>query len=126
MYNTPPVFPIYVSLLTMRWLKKNGGIDWIDKINTQKANTLYAEIDRNEMFVGTVEKDSRSTMNIIFLLNKLELQPEFDKMWQEAGISGLRGHRDVGGYRASLYNALPLESVQVLVDVMKEFEKKFA
>ncbi len=126
MYNTPPVFPIYVSLLTMRWLKKNGGIDWIDKINNQKANALYAEIDRNPMFVGIVEKDSRSTMNVTFLLNKLELESEFDKMWKEAGISRLSGHGDVGGYRASLYNALGLESVQVLVDVMTEFEKKFA
>jgi phosphoserine aminotransferase len=126
MYNTPPVFPIYVSLLTMRWLKKNGGIDWIEKINNQKAALLYGEIDRNNLFTGTAEKDSRSTMNVTFLLNKPELEPEFDKMWKEAGISGLRGHRDVGGYRASIYNALPLESVQVLVDVMKEFEKKYA
>ena len=125
MYNTPPVFPIYVSLLTMRWLKKNGGIDWIDKINNQKAGVLYAEIDRNNLFTGATEKDSRSMMNVTFLLNKPELEPEFDKMWKEAGISGLRGHRDVGGYRASLYNALPLESVNVLVNVMKEFEKKF-
>jgi len=126
MYNTPPVFPIYVSLLTMRWLKKNGGIEWIDKINNQKANLLYAEIDRNNLFSGTAEKDCRSMMNVTFLLNKPELEPEFDKMWKEADISGIRGHRDVGGYRASLYNALPLESVQVLEDVMKEFEKKFA
>ena len=124
MYNTPPVFPIYVSLLTMRWLKKNGGIDWIDKVNNQKANTLYAEIDRNPMFIGTVEKDSRSTMNVTFLLNNPELGAEFDKMCKEASLSGLKGHRDVGGYRASLYNALPLESVNVLVDVMKEFEKQ--
>ncbi|MBI4945463.1 MAG: 3-phosphoserine/phosphohydroxythreonine transaminase [Bacteroidetes bacterium] len=126
MYNTPPVFPIYVSLLTMRWLKKNGGIEWIDKKNNQKANLLYAEIDRNNLFFGTAEKDCRSMMNVTFLLNNPELEPEFDKMWKEASISGIRGHRDVGGYRASLYNALPLESVQVLVDVMKEFEKKFA
>jgi phosphoserine aminotransferase len=126
MYNTPPVFPIYVSLLTMRWLKKHGGVEWIEKINNQKANLLYGEIDRNSLFTGTAEKDGRSNMNITFLLNKPELEPEFDKMWKEADISGIRGHRDVGGYRASLYNALPLESVQVLVDVMKEFEKKFA
>ena len=123
MYNTPPVFPIYVSLLTMRWLKKNGGIEWIEKINNQKAALLYGEIDRNNLFTGTAELDSRSNMNVTFLLNKPELEPEFDKLWKEAGISGIRGHRDVGGYRASLYNALPLESVQVLVDVMKEFEK---
>lgn len=126
MYNTPPVFPIYVTLLTLQWLKKNGGISWIEKINTQKADLLYNEIDRNSMFVGTVEKADRSQMNVCFLMNKPELEPEFDKFWKEANISGIRGHRDVGGYRASLYNALPLESVQVLVDSMKEFEKKFA
>ena len=123
MYNTPPVFPVYVSLLTMRWLKKNGGIAWIEKINQQKADLLYNEIDRNSMFYGTVEKADRSNMNLCFLMNKPELEAEFDKVWKDAGISGIRGHRDVGGYRASLYNALPIESVQVLVDVMKDFEK---
>ncbi len=126
MYNTPPVFPVYVSLLTMRWLKKNGGIEWIDKINTQKANLLYSEIDRNSLFTGAAEKEARSFMNVTFLINKPELEAEFDKLTKEASLSGLKGHRDVGGYRASIYNALPLESVQVLVDVMKEFEKKFA
>ena len=126
MYNTPPVFPIYVTLLTMQWLKKNGGIAWIEKVNQQKADTLYNEIDRNSMFFGTVIKEDRSNMNVCFLMHKPELEPEFDKLWKEANISGIRGHRDVGGYRASLYNALPLESVQVLVNVMKAFEKKFA
>jgi len=126
MYNTPPVFPIYVTLLTLQWLKKNGGIAWIEKLNQQKADLLYNEIDRNSMFYGTVVKEDRSNMNVCFLANKPELEPEFDKIWKEANISGIRGHRDVGGYRASLYNALPLESVQVLVDTMKEFEKKFA
>jgi phosphoserine aminotransferase len=126
MYNTPPVFPIYVSLLTLRWLKKNGGLEWIEKINNQKALALYTEIDRNTMFKGTCEKEDRSNMNACFVMHKPELEPEFDKLWKEAQISGLRGHRDVGGYRASMYNALPLESVQVLVDVMQAFEKKFA
>jgi phosphoserine aminotransferase len=126
MYNTPPVFPIYVTLLTLQWLKKNGGIAWIEKVNQQKADLLYNEIDRNSLFYGTVVKEDRSNMNLCFLTNKPELEPEFDKLWKEANISGIRGHRDVGGYRASLYNALPIESVQVLVDVMKEFEKKFA
>jgi len=126
MYNTPPVFPIYVTLLTLQWLKKNGGIAWIEKVNQQKADLLYNEIDRNSLFFGTVEKADRSNMNVCFLTNKPELEPEFDKIWKEANISGIRGHRDVGGYRASLYNALPLSSVQVLVDTMKEFEKKFA
>jgi phosphoserine aminotransferase len=124
MYNTPPVFPVYVTLLTLKWLKKNGGVAWIEKVNQQKADLLYNEIDRNNMFFGTVEKADRSNMNVCFLMNKPELEPEFDKIWKEAGISGIRGHRDVGGYRASLYNALPLDSVQVLVDVMKDFEKR--
>ncbi len=126
MFNTPPVFPIYVSLLTMQWLKKNGGMDWIEKINSEKAKTLYAEIDRNTMFKGTTEKEDRSNMNVTFVMHKPELEPEFDKLWKGAGISGLRGHRDVGGYRASLYNALTLDSVKALVETMQEFERKFA
>ncbi len=126
MYNTPPVFPIYVTLLTMQWLKKNGGIAWIEKLNQQKADLIYGEIDRNSMFYGTTAVEDRSQMNVCFLMHKPELEVEFDKFWKEANISGIRGHRDVGGYRASMYNALPLESVQVLVDVMKAFEKKFA
>ncbi len=126
MYNTPPVFPIYVTLLTLKWLKKNGGIAWIEKINQQKANCLYNEIDRNSLFVGTSAVEDRSNMNACFLTTKPELEVEFDKMWKEANISGIRGHRDVGGYRASMYNALPLESVQALVEVMQAFEKKFA
>lgn len=126
MYNTPPVFPIYVTLLTLQWLKKNGGITWIEGVNKQKADTLYQEIDRNSLFYGTTAVEDRSRMNVCFLLKKPELEPEFDKLWKEANISGIRGHRDVGGYRASLYNALPLESVKVLVEVMQAFEKKFA
>lgn len=126
MYNTPPVFPIYVSMLTMKWLKDNGGIPWIEKINNAKAAALYSEIDRNSMFVGTTAKEDRSNMNVTFVMHKPELESEFDKLTKEANLSGLRGHRDVGGYRASLYNALPLESVNVLVDVMQAFEKKFA
>lgn len=126
MYNTPPVFSVYVCMLTLRWLKKNGGVQWIEKINRQKADLLYAEIDRNSLFKGTCEKEDRSDMNVTFVLTKPELESEFDKMAKEATISGIRGHRDVGGYRASLYNALPLSSVKVLVDVMKDFESKFA
>ena len=126
MYNTPPVFSVYVCLLTLKWLKKNGGLAWIEKLNDEKANTIYSEIDRNTLFTGTCEKEDRSKMNACFLLKKPELEETFNKMWKEAGISGIKGHRDVGGYRASLYNALPLESVKVLVDVMKEFEKKYA
>ncbi|MFN7014642.1 MAG: 3-phosphoserine/phosphohydroxythreonine transaminase [Bacteroidia bacterium] len=127
MYNTPPVYPVYVSMLTMKWLRDNGGVEWIEKINNQKAELLYAEIDRNSMFKGTVEaKEDRSKMNVTFVMNKPELEVEFDKMAKEANLSGLKGHRDVGGYRASIYNALSIESVKVLVDVMKEFENKFA
>jgi phosphoserine aminotransferase len=126
MYNTPPVFPVYVSMLTLRWLKQNGGVDWIEKINQQKADLLYNEIDRNSCFEGTVAKEDRSHMNVCFLPTKPEYEAEFDKMAKEWNLSGIKGHRDVGGYRASLYNALPLESVQALVDAMKEFEKKFA
>ncbi len=126
MYNTPPVFSIYVTLLTLKWLKQNGGIAWIEKINQQKSDCLYNEIDRNSLFVGTTAIEDRSHMNACFLTTKPELEVEFDKMWNDANISGIRGHRDVGGYRASLYNALPLESVNVLVDVMKAFEDKFA
>jgi phosphoserine aminotransferase len=122
MYNTPAVFPIYASLLTLQWLKKLGGISDIEKINQAKANLLYSEIDRNPLFKGTAAVEDRSNMNATFLLHDESNAPIFDKMWKEAGISGLPGHRSVGGYRASMYNALPLESVQVLVDVMKELE----
>lgn len=126
MYNTPPVFPIYVTLLTLQWLQKNGGIAWIEKLNETKADEMYGEIDRNSCFYGTVEKEDRSNMNVCFLMHNPELEPVFDKMWEDANISGIRGHRDVGGYRASLYNALPLASVKALTEVMKEFEKKNA
>ncbi len=126
MYNTPPVFPVYVSLLTLQWLKKNGGVEWIEKVNQKKADTLYNEIDRNSLFKGTTAKEDRSNMNVTFVMEKPELEPEFNKLTKEANLSGLPGHRDVGGYRASLYNALPLESVNALVEVMQAFEKKFA
>jgi phosphoserine aminotransferase len=123
MYNTPPVFPIYASLLTLKWLKKLGGIAAIEKINEAKANLLYNEIDRNPLFKGTAAKEDRSNMNVTFLLENESHQEKFDMMWKSAGISGLAGHRSVGGYRASMYNALPIESVQVLVNVMQELEK---
>jgi len=126
MYNTPPVFPVYVSMLTLRWLKQNGGVKWIEAINQKKADTLYNEIDRNSCFTGTVVKEDRSNMNVCFLPTKPEYEAEFDKLAKQYQLSGLKGHRDVGGYRASLYNALPQESVDVLVAVMKEFESKFA
>lgn len=124
MYNTPPVFPIYASLLTLQWLKNLGGIAEIEKINNAKANLLYTEIDRNPLFKGTAVVEDRSAMNATFVLENEGHQEIFDKLWKAAGISGLTGHRSVGGYRASMYNALPLESVQVLVAVMKELENQ--
>jgi phosphoserine aminotransferase len=122
MYNTPPVFAVYASLLTLQWLKNLGGIAAIEKINNAKAALLYAEIDRNPLFKGTANIEDRSNMNATFVLNDENHTATFDEMWKAAGISGLTGHRSVGGYRASMYNALPLESVQVLVDVMKKLE----
>lgn len=124
MFNTPPVFSIYVMMLTMEWLKNNGGINWIEEVNRQKAELIYNEIDRNPLFKGTAEVEDRSTMNACFLLNDESHTETFNEMWKAAGISGINGHRSVGGYRASMYNALPLESVQALVDVMQALEKK--
>jgi phosphoserine aminotransferase len=124
MFNTPPVFPIYVSMLTLRWLKENGGIEWIEKRNNQKADLLYNFIDTSPIFEGSAAIEDRSTMNATFLLTDNSLESEFNKMCLEGGINGLKGHRSVGGYRASMYNAMPLESVQVLVDIMKELERK--
>lgn len=124
MYNTPPVFPIYASLLTLQWLKNLGGIAAIEKTNNAKAQLLYNEIDRNPLFKGTARTEDRSNMNATFVLNNENHTAIFDQLWKEAGISGLQGHRSVGGYRASMYNALPQESVQVLVDVMKDLENK--
>jgi phosphoserine aminotransferase len=123
MFNTPAVFPVYVSMLTLQWLKDLGGIPFIEKVNNQKAELLYSEIDRNPLFKGIVAKEDRSTMNATFVLTDDSLTEKFDKMWQDANINGLHGHRSVGGYRASMYNALPLYSVQALVDVMQELER---
>ncbi len=124
MFNTPSVFPVYVSMLTLEWLKNLGGIAAIEKINEQKSALLYNEIDRNPLFNGVVATEDRSHMNATFTLTNESLKETFDTMWNAAGINGLNGHRSVGGYRASMYNALPLESVQVLVDTMQELERK--
>jgi phosphoserine aminotransferase len=123
MYNTPPVFPVYASLLTLQWLKKLGGIAAVEKLNNAKAALLYTEIDRNPLFKGAAAVEDRSNMNATFLLNDTAHTEDFDAMWKAVGISGIPGHRSVGGYRASMYNALPIESVQVLVDVMQALEK---
>lgn len=124
MFNTPAVFSVYVSMLTLEWLKEKGGITAIEKVNNQKAELLYSEIDRNPLFEGFVaEKEDRSKMNATFNLKNDKLKAIFDDYLKQAGINGLNGHRSVGGYRASMYNALPLESVQILVDVMQTVEK---
>ena len=125
MFNTPAVFAVYVSMLTLEWLQEKGGISAIEKLNNEKADLIYSEIDRNPLFTGFVtNKEDRSTMNATFNLTDESLKETFDTLWQEAGINGLNGHRSVGGYRASMYNALELESVQVLVDVMKKLERR--
>lgn len=124
LYNTPPVFSILVSMHTLDWLKSIGGVTEMEKINRQKADLFYGEVDSNPLFVGTTTKEDRSPMNACFLLNDNSLDEEFLQMTKEAGIIGIKGHRSVGGFRASMYNALPIESVQALVDVMKEFAKK--
>jgi len=126
MFNTPSVFAVYVSMLTLEWLKNLGGIGAIEKLNEAKAALLYAEIDRNSLFKGYSEKEDRSIMNATFNLTDEANKEAFDKIWSAAGISGLKGHRSVGGYRASMYNALPIESVQVLVDAMKQLEKQLS
>ncbi len=124
MYNTPPVFPVYVIMLTMQWLKSIGGVAEAERRNKAKAELLYSTIDRLPLFEGTTAKEDRSDMNATFVLKNKDHEAAFDEMWKAAGISGLRGHRSVGGYRASLYNALPLESVKALTEVMEEFAKK--
>lgn len=123
MFNTPSVFAVYVSMLTLQWLKDLGGVAAIEKINNAKAELLYGEIDSNPLFQGVAKKEDRSHMNVTFTLTDESFKDKFDTMWKVAGINGLSGHRSVGGYRASIYNAMPLESVQVLVDLMRELNK---
>ena len=124
MFNTPPVFAVYTSMLTMEWLKNLGGIAAIEEENEKKARLMYSEIDLNPLFKGYATKEDRSIMNATFTLANEDLKETFDTMCKEAGINGINGHRSVGGYRASMYNALPLESVQVLVEIMSELESK--
>ncbi len=124
MYNTPPVFSVYVAMLNLRDMMKNGGVKAMAAKNKAKADLLYGEIDSNPLFKGTAATEDRSEMNVNFLLTNEELKNAFDAAWKDAGIVGLNGHRSVGGYRASMYNALELESVQVLVEVMREFARK--
>ena len=124
MFNTPPVFSIFVMNETLKWLKGMGGIDAIHAIDVKKADTLYAEIDRNSLFVGTADKEDRSIMNVCFVMapGREDLQDEFLAFAKERGMVGIKGHRSVGGFRASLYNACTQEDVDALVAVMQEYE----
>jgi len=125
MFNTPPVFSIYVAMLTLRWLQANGGLDAMADLNAAKAKLLYDAIDENPDFKGVVKKEDRSLMNVTFALSNSDLEPKFLEMCNNAGIVGIKGHRSVGGFRASMYNAMPIESVQALVDVMAEFSSLY-
>lgn len=122
MFNTPPVFSIYVSMLTLEWLKNKGGIDYIEKINNEKANLLYKEIDRNSLFTGTANTDDRSMMNVTFSILEQGKEKIFEDECLKNKISGLKGHRSVGGYRASIYNAMPINSIKTLINVMQKVE----
>jgi phosphoserine aminotransferase len=124
MLNTPPVFAVYVCMLTLRWLKSIGGVAAVEKLNTEKAALLYNEIDNNPLFTGTVAKEDRSKMNVCFVMKEKTLEEKFLAYTKQHNIVGIKGHRTTGGFRASLYNALPLSSVQVLVDVMRAFSAK--
>jgi phosphoserine aminotransferase len=124
MFNTPPVVPIYCALQTLRWIKKNGGVEAMDKLAHQRADILYAEIDRNKLFRGTANKEDRSLMNVCFVMNDeyKDLEADFLKFATERGMVGVKGHRSVGGFRASLYNAQTIEGVEALVKCMQDFE----
>jgi phosphoserine aminotransferase len=124
MYNTPPVFAIYIMGLVMKWIKKEGGLAAMDRHNARKAEKLYAEIDRTGFYRGHAQKDSRSRMNVTFRLGSEELEKKFVKEATAAGLDGLKGHRSVGGLRASIYNAFPEPGVDALVDFMRNFEKQ--
>ena len=126
MFNTPPVFPIYVALQTMKWYKELGGVKVLEKMNLEKARILYDAIDSSRLFRGTVNPEDRSIMNVCFVMKDeyKELEKDFLDLATSRGISGIKGHRSVGGFRASLYNALPKTSVEVLIEAMKDFERK--
>ena len=124
MYNTPPVFSIYVAMLNLNWLKSKGGVAEIEKENIAKANALYKEIDRNTLFKGTCAVEDRSRMNVCFVMENPELEKSFAKFADDNGFEGLNGHRSVGGFRASMYNALPITSVHAFIDLIQTFEEK--
>lgn len=127
MFNTPPVFSIFVMHETLKWVKSLGGVEAMYKINKEKAEMLYNEIDRNKMFVGTAAKEDRSLMNVCFVMKDeyKDKEAEFMEFAKERGMVGIKGHRSVGGFRASIYNACPIESVKALVEAMQEFESKY-
>lgn len=120
MFNTPPVYSTFVAMLNLEHMIAKGGIEYYEKLAQDRADLLYNEIDSNPLFEGVAAKEDRSNMNVTFVLKDESKKEEFDQLWNAAGISGIKGHRSVGGYRASMYNALPLESVQVLVEVMQK------
>ncbi len=126
MFNTPPAFAIFMALETLKWVKAQGGVAAMQRRNEEKAAALYAEIDSNPLFKGTCAVEDRSRMNVTFVMEKPELEKEFLKEAEAAGLSGLKGHRSVGGFRASIYNAMGLDGVQALVDLMRDFAKKHA
>ncbi|WP_185851159.1 3-phosphoserine/phosphohydroxythreonine transaminase [Blattabacterium cuenoti] len=123
-FNTPNVFSIYTSMLTLEWIESKGGLSYLEQENEKKAKMLYEEIDRNHLFENKIDKEDRSNMNVTFFLKKKELEKKFNRIWKKENIIGLEGHRSIGGYRASIYNALPLKSVQFLIEIMREFERK--
>jgi phosphoserine aminotransferase len=121
MLNTPPVFAVYVAMLTLRWLKNNGGVAAIEKLNDEKANLFYSTLDSLPLFNGPVAKEDRSKMNAVFVMDNPELEKEFLEYCKKENIIGIKGHRSVGGFRVSMYNALTLESVKAITDLMKHF-----
>ncbi len=128
MFNTPPVMVVFAACKTLEWLTQKGGVKAMQKINQEKAALLYDEIERNKLFVSTIpDPEDRSLMNVCFVMteNYKELEKEFAAFAKSRGMVGIEGHRSVGGFRASLYNALPIESVRALVECMKEFESKY-
>lgn len=125
MMNTPPVFAVYVCLLTLRWLKNSGGIPAVEKLNIEKAALLYDEIDSNPLFTANITGDDRSRMNVCFTIKNKDLEEAFLSVAKQEGIVGIKGHRSAGGFRASLYNAMPLSSVKVLADIMKDFALRY-
>lgn len=124
MLNTPPVFAVYVSMLTLRWLKKQGGVAALEKINNTKADLFYNTLDSLPVFKGVVAKEDRSAMNAVFVIEDSSLEKEFLELCKQEGMIGVKGHRSVGGFRVSMYNALPIESVIAITDLMKEFARR--